>query len=309
MTVRKAMTFASAKVDDVESLIEDDSIVLEQKFDGTRAMCVVTRDVNGLSVEFLARNGAPLKHTAATQWIPGIKRAMRDDFPKFGEAVLDGEIMIDSGAYILFDLPYLEVEGEVLVHPEMTYLERRQFLSALAGGFFSPVSIGQIARTPEEKRTLFTSVMEQNGEGVMAKSLSAPFNEGKRVKHSLKVKFVKTADVVVMSVRRERNEDGREIGSIQFGVHHECRDCAGGGQMTTGACPTCEGSGKHLKPLGKCSPIGKPHCEVGDVIEVRYLYRQSGGALVQPTMLSVREDREPISCDLSQFADYSKAVV
>lgn len=288
MTVRKAMTFATGKIVEVEKLIENDDLSLEQKYDGTRAICVVTRDVDGLDFQFLARNGAPLKHTAATQWIEDIERAMRDGFPTYGEYVLDGEIMIDSGAYILFDLPYVEQEGVVKVRPEMPYRERRMRLAMLAQGLWSPVQVGGMATDAESKRLLFQSVMDQNGEGVMAKSLASPYVEGKRVKHSLKVKFVKTADVVVMDVRRSRNEEGREIGSIKFGVYDD------------------EGV---LKQLGKCSPIGKPHCEPGDVIEVRYLYRQAGGALVQPTMLTVREDREPESCGYDQFADYSKAIV
>jgi len=289
MTVRKAMTFASSKVDDIEGLIEDSNLVLEQKYDGTRALCVVTRDEDDLWFQFLARNGAPLKHTAATQWIPDIERGLRDGFPNVSEAVLDGEIMIDSGAYILFDMPYWKRDdGAVFVRPEDEYGFRRGFLASQAEKFYSPVSVGNMATSPEDKRLLFNLVMESNGEGVMAKSLSSPYVEGKRVKHSLKVKFVKTADVVVMDVRRSRNEEGREIGSIRFGVYDD------------------EGV---LKPLGKCSPIGKPHCEPGDVIEVRYLYRQAGGALVQPTMLMVREDREPESCTYDQFSDYSKAVL
>lgn len=288
MTVRKAMTFASSKVEDVEGLMADDTLALEQKYDGTRSLCVVTRDVDGIDFQFLARNGAPLKHTAATQWIEDIERAMRDAFPVHGEYVLDGEIMIDSGAYILFDLPYVEQEGTVKVAPEMPYRERRLRLAHLAEGFYAPVQVGHMALTADEKSLLFKSVMDQFGEGVMAKSLISPYVEGKRVKHSLKVKFVKTADVVVMDVRRSRNEEGREIGSIKFGVYDD------------------EGV---LRPLGKCSPIGKPHCEPGDVIEVRYLYRQAGGALVQPTMLQVREDRTPESCGYDQFADYSKAIV
>lgn len=288
MTVRRAMTFASAKVADVEALIADETLVLEQKYDGTRGMIVCKRDAAGLTIDFLARNGGALKHTAAMQWFDGIRKALSDGFPTHGETVLDGEIMIDSGALILFDLPYLERDGVVIVSPDMTYDQRRARLADVATKFYSPVSVGQMARTPEEKRALFDSVIEANGEGVMAKSLVSQYDEGKRVRHSKKVKFVKTADVVVMEVRRERNDEGREIGSIKFGVYDD------------------EGV---LKKLGKCSPIGKPHCEPGDVIEVRYLYRQAGGALVQPTMLTVREDREPESCGYDQFADYSKAIV
>jgi hypothetical protein len=40
---------------------------------------------------------------------------------------------------------------------------------------------------------------------------------------------------------------------------------------------------------------------------VRYLY-WGGGALVQPTMLRTRPDKEPADCLLSQIPSYSKAV-
>lgn len=300
MTVRKAMTFKSAEATEIDGLINDDNIALEQKYDGTRAMVVIKRG-ESVSVEFLARNGGPLKHTAAMQWFTPIAKALADMMVKdeiLGEIVLDGEIMIDTGNFFVFDLPYVEVQGKVTALPTDEYRLRRRHLALLLAPIdgLGPVHVAKTHWDPINKRALFDSVVASNGEGVMAKALDASYEEGKRVRHSQKIKFVKTADVVVISVRRERNEEGREIGSIEYGVYYPVLDENNEVEMV-------------LKPLGKCSPIGKPHCVAGDVIEVRYLYRQAGGALVQPTMLQVREDREPESCTLDQFTDYSKAVV
>ena len=40
---------------------------------------------------------------------------------------------------------------------------------------------------------------------------------------------------------------------------------------------------------------------VGDVVEVRYLYANRGGALYQATFLGVRDDIDPSECLLSQI--------
>ena len=143
----------------------------------------------------------------------------------------------------------------------------------------------------------------------MVKDLQAPYEEGKRVKHSVKVKFVKTADVIVTKVTRDRNEAGREVGSFYFGAYRECHDTTYHNPGATESCPTCMGTGWEFKDLGSCSAIGKPETKVGDVIEVAYLYRPDNGALVQPRMMRVRDDKDPIDCTFDQFPTYSKAVL
>lgn len=307
MTVRKAMTFGSVDVKTIDHLINDPNIILEQKFDGTRAMCVVNiladapfNDVAEMTIEFLSRSGAPLKHTAATQHTEAINEELaihitallRDEILNIGdEIVFDGEIMIDTGKYILFDMPY----QTGMVGPEDRYDKRRGEMSALMGSIESPVEIGAMAQTTENKQALFDLVTQSNGEGVMAKDRTAAYIEGKRVNHSLKCKFVKTADVVVMDWHRARDgknkhgePTGSETGWIKFGVYNNDGE---------------------LEHVGRCSIIGKPAVVNGDVIEVKYLYRGAGGALVQPTMIKVRDDRLPESCTYDQFPDYDKSIL
>lgn len=274
------MTFASANLSDIEHLITDPNMALEQKFDGTRSICVLSG--SDKSISFLQRNGSPLKHTAATQHFEKINVALApllDRLAEDEELVLDGEIMIDSGEYILFDMP---LAGK-------TYAERREALGRVQAEL--PVRTGYTATSEAEKRSLYQKVVDSGGEGVMAKHLGSPYDEGKRVKHSLKIKFTKTADVVVIAVDRSRSPEGRELGSIQFGVYAEDLGVDG------------------VVFVGRCSVIGKEHCVPGDVIEVSYLYRGAGGALVQPSMVKVRHDRDPRSCGFDQFVEYSKGIV
>lgn len=292
MTIRKAMLSASANLSDVEHLITDPNLVLERKYDGTRALCVITPG----SIQFLQRNGTPLKHTAATQHFLDLHLALapvQEMLDPFEECVIDGEIMIDTGKYVLFDFPHFERVG---VTVELPYLDRRYELERMFDeiDLADPIVLGGIAKSEDEKRALYMKVLTSGGEGVMAKRVWGEYEEGKRSKTSLKVKFVKTADVVVMDFYRGRDgknaagePTGSETGWIKFGV---CND---------------EGV---LEPVGRCSIIGKPAVVVGEVIEVKYLYRGAGGALVQPTMNCVRPDRDPISCDYSQFPEYSKAI-
>lgn len=282
MSVRLAMVYNEIDVTELGPWVIDDDVVFEQKVDGTRSLAVVVTDQNGKShVRFLGRGGQALSHTAAMQHFKKIERALVEQFTKQGECVLDGEIMIDTGEYVVFDLPYLEVQGTVLVSPENIYRERRQMLSALLSYVSLPVRKIPWAQGEEAKMTLFKRVAENGGEGVMAKRLDSPYQPGRRVSHSVKVKFIKTADVVVMEVNRPDPQHG----SISFGVYVD----------------------GELKPLSGCSAIGKPYVERGDVIEVAYLAYTGG--LVQPRMLQVRTDKKPEDCVIEQLPAYSKEVL
>lgn len=310
------MLFHSAESTNVDPWLNDGAYVLQQKFDGTRATVVITlgRDLGDSTVDYLARTGAPLKHTASTQWFDKISTALVSYLPHLypagheagSQIVLDGELMHDTGTLVLFDL--IETpneEGAPVIGPGDIYRDRLLALEALWGpSGWGPgqgrtrgvVWVTGTAYTPMQKASLFQAVVDNVGEGVMVKSLDAAYEPGRRVRHSQKIKFYRTADVVVMDWHRGNdgkdkhgNPTGRETGNIHFGLWD---DLLG-----------------EFVPLGRCSIIGKPHVEKGWVIEVKYLSRMKDGGLVQPTMLRVREDREPTSCTTDQFQVYSKSIV
>jgi ATP-dependent DNA ligase len=291
MTVRQSMAYSEVEISDLDALIENPNIAVEQKVDGTRALVVIQSWADRPPlIQFLHRSGGALKHTAAMQHFDKIAAALAPHFPQEGEAVIDGEVMIDTGEFVAFDLPYMKVLNMQVMWPEDTYRDRRQLLHSVLIGAERPLRVAPSAMWSHSKRELIDRVRLSGGEGVMLKALDSPYEPGKRVKHSVKAKFVKTADVVVTASSRGRNEAGREIGGFTFGVN-------------------TDEFGKPFVTLGSCSAIGKPEVKVGDVIEVAYLYRPEGGGLVQPRMKRVRTDKAPADCTLDQFPIYSKAVL
>jgi ATP-dependent DNA ligase len=293
MTVRTTPKYTEALVTDADRYITDPSWVMEQKMDGTRGLAVIGQQ----GVWFPGRGGrGALAHTAATQHLPKINPVLRrllGDTP--GEIVVDGEIMLATGEYRLFDLPYVRIGGLEHVVPDDTFERRRAYLEGpIAQGLaeaqdgLGPVSVVRQARSAREKSAMWEAINAAGVEGAIVKHLDGRYQPDVRVKDVLKLKLVKTADVVVTGSTRSRNEAGRETGGFAFAVHDE-----------SGA----------LVSLGSCSAIGKPHVEVGDVIEVAYLFRQDGGSLVQPRMIRVRTDKAPVECDMTQFPAYSRDAI
>lgn len=287
MTVYDPMKFTEVEGDPAR-YITDDSWVMEQKMDGTRGLAVVRHD---RPVWWPGRGGrGALAHTAATQHIPAINPVLKrivGDTP--GEAVFDGEIIVGTGEYHLFDVPYVRFGAEV-IQPTDPFSRRRRVLEALdlldliAG---TPVKVVRQARTTREKGDLIKDVETAGGEGVMLKRVDSLYLPGIRTKSQLKFKFVKTADVVVLSV----NRPDAKHGSCTFGVFSEVVK-----------------DGGTLVVVGGCSLIGKPEVKVGDVIEVNYLY-WTGSSLYQPRMTRVRDDKPAVDCLLSQFPAYSRRAV
>lgn len=292
MTVRQPQKFHSAEYAMIDDLVALPDTVFEQKCDGIRALVVISHS----GVTFHTHGGRPLRSSAAAQWFSQIERQLlklySPEYREF-EVVLDGEIMIEDGHLHLFDMPYLKIEDSEL-KPVMPFSYRRAYLESvyktLAERGADKVSIVKQARTVEEKRALAQAIYDNCGEGVMVKHLDSPYNEGERVKHSLKCKFVRTADVVVT---------GRNVGESTG---------AKGGDKENAEFAVYDVDGA-LKPMGRCSMIGKPDAQVGDVIEVDYLFVGSGGVLYQPRCMRIRDDKSPEECTTEQFKTYSKAVL
>ena len=237
--------------------------VMQQKFDGTRAL------INLETLEVTQRNGKPLKHTAATQHIPAILQDLTDiGVAGSAHLVLDGELMIDSGTFWVFDVVRTSTPEDTLE----TRLESG--LGQLpAGRVVRPV---HTARTLESKRALMDACADR--EGVVAKRLDGRYEPGVRVDHVRKFKNVQTADLVVTALSESPL-------SARLGAH------------------TAQGD---LVSIGSASMIGKdPAIAEGDVVEVSYLY-WTGTSIVQPRIVRRREDKAASECAMAQFRAYSR---
>ena len=306
----KGMLYTEINPELIDRYIEDDEWVMEQKLDGTRVIAMVTQS----GAKFLQRGGHLLKHTAATQHLDAILPELTGLAREMGISAmtLDGELLTGPGTYHLFDVVHVinEHSGKEAVTPPMAQYLRRTMLDIFAKYLPGPrVNVVRQATTWREKQEMWEAANRAGIEGVMLKRYNAPYQPGERVNHGLKVKLVKSADVIVTGVNRGRTAEGRETGNITFGVYVECHDTVYHNPGATESCPACHNSYQGvLTPIGRCSVIGKPHVEPGDVIEVAYLY-WTGETTYQPRMVRVREDKNPEDCVMSQFPTYSRELV
>ena len=285
----------------IDAMLDDPQWLIEQKMDGTRAVVVLR---HGLPPVFLGRHGGPLKHTAATQHLDRITAGLAgvQDLLDDGDAIqLDGEIMIQTGQFFVFDMPMMRLAGEDAITADDPFILRRLAIETTL--IVAPADSDVVRPVPgaaDNKRAMFHRCERAGVEGVMFKHADGKYLHGQRSKDVLKVKFVKTADVVVTAVDRRRNDAGREVGSIEFGV------LAGPDVGWDGI--EIVATEQRIKPIGRCSVIGKPHVERGDVIEVAYLY-WTGGTTYQPRMVRVRDDKPVADCTADQFRPYSREAV
>ena len=302
MTVRNPQLFQSADVHDIQSYIDDPAWALEQKVDGMRCLTVLKND----SVEFFTRGGRPLKSSAAKQHFEAVRHAfdcVQESIDAHGgdnfEIVLDAELMTDTGTLVLLDMPYFRV-FDFLITPVHTFSWRRLNLAVVFGSLSTDnVKLVQHAATYGDKLDLYRRVLHAGGEGLMAKRLDSPYLEGERVSHSFKLKFTETADVIITGKNSGESKHSKRGGdkiNYEFGVYAPDPDADEGFPWT-------------VQHVGNCSGIGKADAEVGDVIEVEYLYVGAGGRLVQPRMIGLRPDKAPRECTSAQLKHYSKEVL
>lgn len=296
--------FESGKLSDIEMYIQDPNWCLEQKVDGMRCMVVIDRD----GIQFLTRGGKELKSSAAKLHFSWMREAF-EDLAQYrarldekwassagpAEIVLDGEIVTETGQLAILDLPFSTLPGRQ-VRPELEFVARRVELTKLfTDGLITDERVRPVAHAASatSKAFLHSNVLERGLEGLMAKHKDSEYTDtGKRVKHSVKLKFTRTADVVILDKNAGESKNsirgGDKINYV-FGVYDFSK-------------------GDYVK-LGNCSGIGKEDALLGDIIEVKYLYRGAGGKLVQPTMLRRRPDKKWFECRLDQFIEYSKVVL
>ena len=112
-----------------------------------------------------------------------------------------------------FDLLYLEGEGPLV---GLSYAERVARLQRLVG----PASLlpRLVTRDAEAAERFFAQALAAGHEGVMAKSLVAPYEAGQRGFHWLKWKPAHTLDLVVLAVERGSGRRARWLSNLHLGA-------------------------------------------------------------------------------------------
>lgn len=187
-----------------------------------------------------------------------------------GDFVLDGEVIDDT--LHVFDL--LSYDGFDL--REQAYGDRYLTLTHLidVAGPATHIHYVDCWSDGHDKAEQLAQLRERNAEGVVFKRSDAPYRPGRPNSGGtqLKLKFVATISAMVTSVNQQRSvgvslldgDDWRAVGNVTV-------------------------------------PANQNRPQMGDVVEIRYLYAADGGALYQPVLLGVRDDVEPAECVVTQL--------
>ena len=178
--------------------------------------------------------------------------------------VLDGEIEGDQ--FIAFDL--LNADGDLADAP---YSQRFTQLTRLLKGMRSAQTVATWTGS-RNKEQAAVDLHDLRAEGLVFKRADAPYRGGRNGQH-YKFKFVKTCTAKVLRV----GDKGKQ--SVALGLLEK---------------------GKWVD-AGTVSTIGKPATQVGDLIEVRYLYATEGRRLYQAIYMRKRDDQSDSDCRIDQL--------
>lgn len=244
---------------DLERLFKDGEWCMQEKHDGERRLVSnVGGDWFGINRKGM-RVPLPLPLVMFLDWLPP-------------GTVLDGEIIGED--YYPFDL--LEYDGKDWRGEG--YFKRYSVLQQALSRIPSIPSIKLVTAHgfEDQKRKVFDSVKQANGEGVVFKRWQAAHSVGRPNSGGdhLKFKFVESATVFVYSQNSTKrsvqvaalDQDNNEIllGNVTIPPNHEVP-------------------------------------EVGAVVEVEYLYAYQGGSLAQPVYKGKRADQSLDDCKVSQL--------
>jgi ATP-dependent DNA ligase len=277
----------------VRPYIDDPNWVMQQKFDGTRTILFY----NGANKTFFWSNNGigPHKFSAAKLKFPALEVDLKLIFRAMEiedkEVVLDGELVLETGVYHVFDIFYSFDPKVISIIPLYLRLENLEEFAAAAELTESMlVDVTKTARTTFEKATFWAGIQAWGVEGAVSKYLMSHYLPGMRSQQWVKHKLVKSADVVVTKVQRTFKPDSQIVkeGKAELAVYSV------GGLLTK---------------IGSASLIGKDlTIEPGDVVEIEYLYF-TGSSPIQPRITKKRIDKLPAECDVDQFPEYSRKEV
>ncbi|HEX9775409.1 MAG TPA: non-homologous end-joining DNA ligase [Actinomycetota bacterium] len=203
--------------------------------------------------------------------------------------------------FLAFDLLWLD--GESLM--DRTLEERRALLERL----LVPAARIQISPQIPEAGVAFFEVAEQRGlEGIVAKRRGSIYRPGQRSRDWLKVKAVKTLDVVILGWTPGQGARDGSLGSIVAGIYRGGR-LAYAGHVGTGFTDRLATQlVERLAPLETAEPaIPIPPADEVDtsaarwsrpelVCEVEYLQFTSQGRMRAASFKRLREDKVPSEC-------------
>lgn len=193
----------------------------------------------------------------------GVPREIEKGVSVFRGTILDGEMIGDK--YHVFDL--LKLGGDDWRN--QTCIDRFKMLERMMVKL-NPhrLVLVRCAETTREKRELVASLAHK--EGVVFKLKSSVYKAGKG-DTQVKCKFWSDVSVQVLKVNAKA--------SIQVGIS----------------------DGGKIIPVGNVTINGHATPQVGDIVDVTYLYAYKGGSLYQPKYRGVRDDHDVDDISVLKF--------
>ena len=297
------------------TLLDDKELIFEPKLDGVRALC----EVSSKGMTFYSRNDIDI-----TKQFPEFtfRKAI-----KAKTCILDGEIIVDNkkgfpdfnllqgrtqmtddneikahaqkypARYAVFDI--LSKNGRSLI--KQPFIKRHTILHETV----TPMQSIELLPSTHEGKKLFAQMKKHHLEGVMAKDPEGIYSPGKRTRAWQKVKFLKSAECVVLGFTQEK----KEVSSLALGLYEKGK-LVYAGKVGTGFSQEKidELYPKLLKIKTTKAPAPDiPHNEAiifvkpKLVVEVKYLERTKAGSLRHSAYLHLRYDKPPKACKTDQF--------
>jgi DNA ligase-1 len=220
-----AAAVASFDLASVEWKLDGIRIQIHRRDDEVR---IYTRNLNDLTSALPGIVDAVLRLPVRQAVLDGEALWMSDDGPAaFQETVaqLDGNAPPEAVATFLFDV--LHMDGDDLLDTPLA--ERASRLAAIAPHLRIP---GVLTSDPEEGQRVLDDSLRAGHEGVVVKDAASLYGAGRRGKAWLKVKPVRTYDLVLLGAEWGH---GRRKGWLS-NLHLGARDPAAGGFVMVGKC-------------------------------------------------------------------------
>lgn len=250
-----------------KAFVQDPKFWGEQKIDGQRILLKI--DQNKVSV--FSRHGEQMGIKN-----PGITEGLNEGFN--GLWWFDGEYLDDH--YYVFDI----ITAKDKDFKSKPYSARRKLLEQMFLLIDNPfISLVPVARTEDEKASLFRETRLNNYEGVVFKDIDSTYEPGAKgpwFKH----KHFNTVDAFVIDIGREDKQ------SITVAVYDD------------------EGNVVELSGV-KVQPYYLKTLKLGDVVECKYLHVTENNHLYLPIFMRVRVDKTADQCYTSQLQYTTKQVL
>jgi bifunctional non-homologous end joining protein LigD len=197
--------------------------------------------------------------------------------------------------YIAFDL--LHLDGRSLL--DLPYTERRELLAGLG---LDGASLQTPSHHLGDAKALLELTRERGLEGLVAKRLDSTYQPGRRSRAWIKIKNVRTADLVIGGWIEGQGGRAGRIGALVVGYHDDDGALRYAGRVGTGFTDrTLEDLGRLLSPLerkaspftGRQPPKETRFAEPELVAEVEFNEWICAGTLRAPSYKGLRDDVDP----------------